>query len=597
MNFWRRWSRKKWEQQLDDELRFHVERQTAENIATGLPPDEARRQAVLQLGAAEGVKGNIAASSAAASGSKLWGGRSLRPSHAAQESRLHCRRYPHACARHRRQHRHLQCGGRRLVGPAALLASRIAWLWCGRAIRAFHTCGFHTLISGIGSAMRAHSSKWRRSRGNGYDLTSPGTPEHLDGRAISSGFFSTLGVKLTLGREFSPRKISTAERPSSSSAIVCGEIAFAGSPEALGKSVTLDGVDYTIVGVPPPGFRFEGDADVYTPLGQGDPVVLNVRASHGILSIARLKPGVSMSQAQAEMSTIQNGLDQLYPDANRDLGIHIEPLKQVIVGKRRRNASAAVGSRGVGLADRLRKRRQSLACALGGAHARICRFARRSERIARAWCGSCLRKAYFSRSPAPGLGLLLAMLGVRSVLAAVPGDLPRSENIGVNAPVLLFTLGVSIAVGILFGLAPALKNWNADLQASLKEGGRGLTRARHRAQSSLVIVQMALTLVLLVGAGLLFRTIRHLWDVNPGFDTQHVITFKVGVSHSLTKTACEHSNCLSAVDRAHSEDSRRAGGGFHRRCSAERSGRHHALLDWLAEARFAPGSAAASVVY
>jgi len=93
--------------------------------------------------------------------------------------------------------------------------------------------------------------------------------------------------------------------------------------------------------------------------------------------------------------------------------------------------------------------------------------------------------------------------------------LPRSENIGINAAVLLFTLGISIAVGILFGIAPALKTWNSDPQTSLKEGGRGSTSAHHRAQSSLVIVQMALTLVLLVGAGLLLRTIRHLWEVKP----------------------------------------------------------------------------------
>ncbi len=135
------------------------------------------------------------------------------------------------------------------------------------------------------------------------------------------------------------------------------------------------------------------------------------------------------------------------------------------------------------------------------------------------------------------LGVLIASAGVRSLLAAQPDLLPRSENIGINAPVLLFTLGVSITVGILFGLAPALKAWNANPQTSLKEGGRGSTSAHHRAQSSLVIVQMALTLVLLVGAGLLLRTIRHLWEVNPGFDTQHLITFRVGVSRSLTKTA------------------------------------------------------------
>ena len=134
------------------------------------------------------------------------------------------------------------------------------------------------------------------------------------------------------------------------------------------------------------------------------------------------------------------------------------------------------------------------------------------------------------------LGVLIAVPALKSLLAAFPDSLPRSANIGVNAPVLLFTFGVSIAVGIFFGLAPALKSWNVDLQASLKDGGRGSSSARNPAQSSLVIVQVALTLVLLVSAGLLFRTIRQLSAVDPGFNTQHIITFKVGVSRSLMKT-------------------------------------------------------------
>ena len=103
-------------------------------------------------------------------------------------------------------------------------------------------------------------------------------------------------------------------------------------PEALGKLLTLEGVDYTIVGVTAPGFRLQGDADVYTPLGQGDPLILNDRGATGIYSFARLATGVTLAQAQAEISTIQNGLDHLYPDANRDLGIYIEPLKQFVVG-------------------------------------------------------------------------------------------------------------------------------------------------------------------------------------------------------------------------------------------------------------------------
>jgi predicted permease len=370
----------------------------------------------------------------------------------------------------------------------------------------------------------------------GLDLTGPGTPEHLNGKEISSGFFRTLGTELILGREFSPEEDRYRGTPV---VIISNRLwrnRFDGSPEALGKSVTLGGVDYTIVGVTPLGFRLEGDADVYTPLGRSDPLILNARGSHEIYSIARLEPGATVSQGQAEMSTVQNGLDQLYPEANRDLGIYIQPLKQEIVGDVGGTLLLLLGAVGLVLLiacanvanlllarSAARAREFAVRSALGANRARLVRQLL-TESVLLSLAGACL-------------GLLVAMLGVRSVLAALPESLPRSENIGVNAPVLLFTVGVSITVGILFGLAPALKSWSVDLQASLKEGGRGSTPAHHRAQSSLVIVQMALTLVLLVSAGLLFRTIRQLWDVNPGFDTQHVITFKVGVSHSLTKTA------------------------------------------------------------
>ena len=245
---------------------------------------------------------------------------------------------------------------------------------------------------------------------------------------------------------------------------------------------------------------------------------------------------MTLAQAQAEISTIQNGLDHLYPDANRDLGIYIEPLKQFVVGDAGKMLLLLSGAVGLVLL---------IACAnvanllFARAAARVREFAVRSAlganraRLVR----QLLTESVLLSLLGAGLGLLFAILGVKSVPAAVSENLPRSENIAVNGPVLLLTLCASIAVGILFGLAPALKSWNSDPQASLKEGGRGSTVAHHRTQSILVIVQMALTLVLLVGAGLLFRTLRHLSDVNPGFDIQHIMTFKVGVSHSLTKTA------------------------------------------------------------
>ena len=135
------------------------------------------------------------------------------------------------------------------------------------------------------------------------------------------------------------------------------------------------------------------------------------------------------------------------------------------------------------------------------------------------------------------LGLGLAKVGIRVALATVAEGLPRAESIGVNLPVLFFALSISLVVGIIFGLAPALKSSRIDLQGSLKTGDRGSTRTHGRSQSALVVAQMALTLMLLVGAGLLVRTIRHLWSVDPGFHSQHVITFKVGLSPSLTETA------------------------------------------------------------
>jgi len=379
-------------------------------------------------------------------------------------------------------------------------------------------------------------------RQEGVDFAGPGTPEHLNGKEISSGLFSTLGTELTLGREFSPEEDRFGGNPV---AIITNRLwrnRFEGNPKALGKSLTLGGVDYTIIGVTPFGVTalgspLEDDADVYTPLGQSDPLILNDRAAHnGIYALARLAPGVTLAQAQAEISTIQNGLDHLYPDANRDLGIYIEPLKQFVVGDAGKMLLLLLGAVGLVLL---------IACAnvanllFARAAARAREFAVRSAlganrtRLVR----QLLTESVLLSLLGAGLGLLFAILGVKSVPAVVSENLPRSENIAVNGPVLLLTLCASIAVGILFGLAPALKSWNSDPQASLKEGGRGSTVAHHRTQSILVIVQMALTLVLLVGAGLLFRTLRHLSDVNPGFDIQHIMTFKVRVSHSLTKTA------------------------------------------------------------
>jgi predicted permease len=369
------------------------------------------------------------------------------------------------------------------------------------------------------------------------DLTAPGTPEHLDRQAISSNFFRTFGVQPILGREFSPQEDQRGGNPVAILSQRLWRDRFGARPDVLGQTLTLDGVNHTVIGVVNGEFNFGSrPADLYTPLAQTDALILEDRAAHeGIFCIARLAPAATLAEAQAEMNTVQSGLDQSYPDANRDLGVYVEPLKQVIVGDVGKTLALLLGAVGLVLliacanvANLLLSRSAARAgefavrCAIGASRPRLLRQLL-TESVLLALLGA-------------GLGVLLATSLMRSILAVAPGILPRINDVRVDAPVLLFTFVASVTVGILFGLAPALKSWNADLHVSLKEGGRGSTAGHHRAQGAFVIAQMALTLVLLVGAGLLFRTIHQLLMIDPGFDTQHVITFRVGVSPSLMKT-------------------------------------------------------------
>jgi predicted permease len=524
------------EQELDDEIRAHLAMAIRERIEGGEDPAEAERNARREFGNATQVK-EVARD--------MWGWRWL-------ETLLQDIRYS------LRQLRRnpgftavavitlaLGIGANTAifsVVDSVLLAPLpfahpnrlvVVWLW-------------HPLLKSIVFDSYPNFKDWQRDARSfqqmgafdekGFDLTRPGSPEHVDGKEVTAGFFSTLGVALALGREFSPQEDL---RGGALVAVITNRLwknRFGGSPKALGSVVTLDGKGFTIVGVLPSGFHLYADADVYTPLGQGDPVLLNNREIHpGIIGIARLRPGVDLPQAQAEMSTIQEHLDRLYPDANRGLGARVVSLKQQIVGYVGGTLLLLFGAVGfvlliacANVANLLlarwaaREREFAVRSALGASSARVVR--------------QLLTESVLLSLAGGGLGLLVAAWGVKPVLAAVPGSLPRSQDLRLNVPVLLFAFGIAVAVGILFGLAPALKSPKPDLQGALKEGGRTSSSSQSHAQNSLVVLQMALTLVLLAGAGLLFRTIRRLWATNPGFDARGVITFNVGLSPELTKT-------------------------------------------------------------
>jgi len=371
-----------------------------------------------------------------------------------------------------------------------------------------------------------------------YNLISPGAPEHLDGSEVSAGFFAALGTKFALGREFSATEDRRGGPPVAIISHRLWRQRLASSPGVLGKSLSLDGVDYTIVGLLPAGFSFVTQpehADVYTPLAQGDPIQRDNRAVHNIGCVARLRTAVNIARAQAEMNTIQETVDQLHPTEERGLETKIFPLEELLISDVRGTIFLLFGAVGIVLLiacanvanlllarSAARTREFAIRAALGSNRARIVRQLI-TENVLLSLAGALL-------------GLAVANWGLHALLAAVPGGLPRSANVSLNSSVLLFAFGVSIVVGVLLGLAPALRGSVVDLQTALKEGGRSSTRAQHRAQTVLVTTQMALSLVLLVGAGLLIRTIRHLWEVDPGLATEDVISFKVGLSPSLTKT-------------------------------------------------------------
>jgi predicted permease len=374
------------------------------------------------------------------------------------------------------------------------------------------------------------------SRGYAFSLTGVGEAIQVNGEFVASDFFSLLGVKPLLGRGFAPGEDEVGASPVALISEGLWRRKFAAAPDMVGQNITLDGRGYTVIGVIPASFHypmgsFAARQELFVPVGQWKNNLLNSRsAGLGFHGIGRLKPGVTIEQAAADMKAVTNNLAAAFPDADKGISAALIPLKQWMVGDVRPLLLVLLASVGfvlliacVNVANLLlarstsRTREFAIRAALGASQRRVLRQLL-AESVALALAGGAL-------------GLLLAAWGNRAALGVLPMTLPRAEEIGLDTRVLLFTLAISLLAGILFGLAPALKMSPENLQDNLKEGGRGSSGTRH--QSVFIVAEMAMALVLLAGAGLMIRSLTRLWNVDPGFNPRNVLTVGLSLPPSM----------------------------------------------------------------
>jgi putative ABC transport system permease protein len=521
--------KKRLEGQLSDELQFHIEMRTQEFVASGMVPEEARHKAQRLFGNQTLLKEMTREMDAIDWIETLW-----------QDLRYAVRILSKSPAFTAVAVITLALG----IGANTAIFSVVNGVLLrplsfpdsDRLMLIFET----TPEFSQNSVAYLNYLDWRKEnrsftdmgtfRGDDFNFTGAGEPEHLKGKYVSASLFPVLGVSPILGRNFLPEE----DRQGAGCAVMLSysfwKRRFAADPNILGKTLTLSAASCAVVGVLPRDFRFHEEARVYVPIEQWNAFELRSRESHpGLGVIGRLKPGVTMSATQAEMTSISGAIARRYPMTNAGHGAKVVRMKDDMVGYIRPTLLLLAGAVGfvliiacANVANLLlsrataRKREFAIRAALGAGRGRVVR--------------QLLTESVLLSLGAAMIGLLLARWGTSFVLAAAPDSLPRSEEIAIDPFVLLFTLAVSILTGVLFGLAPAFHGANDNPQESLKEGARGAGGGRHRTEGIFVAVEVGLAVILLAGAGLMMQSIWRLWQVDPGFNTRNLLTAQVAVS-------------------------------------------------------------------
>jgi predicted permease len=372
-------------------------------------------------------------------------------------------------------------------------------------------------------------------RNETFNLTGQGEPERLRGQMASAVMFNALGVNPILGRTFTPDEDRRGAAPLVILTSTFWKTRFGGDPGIIGRGITLNDTLYTVVGVVPADDVMFQRTSVIVPIGQWtEPIFWDRSAGMGMRVVGRLKHGVSPLQAQSELDAIAAGLAREYPKDNKDHGIYSISLHDDLVGDVRRPLLVLLGAVGfvlliacANVANLLlarstaRRREFAIRGALGASQSRVMRQLL-TEGLVLAFAGGALAVAVAS-----SLNSLF--------VTKLASQLPRADQIHLDGVVLAFTAGISILASLLFSITPAVQSSRSDLNEALKEAARGNT-GRHGFQRALVVTEVALALVLTASAGLMIRTISHLWSVNPGLDPHNVLNFGIAGSPAVHGT-------------------------------------------------------------
>ena len=518
------------EADLDEELRFHLAQQTGKYLRSGLTQSEALRQVRVDFGGLDQVKEECRD----ARGIQLmetllqdfrYGARTLRKSPGFTAAALLT----------------LALG----IGANTAIFSVVY----GILLRPlpYHDparlVALHETTPKVGTVSVSYPDflDWREQSRSFSELTAVGNvsfnlagilqPESITGEAVSSNFLSMMGIRPALGRDFTAAEDKPGVVPVVLLSYPLWQSHFAGDVNALGRAITLDGRAFTVIGVLPEEFRSIDKTDVLEPIGvwaTGNSSVAE-RGDRGDMAvIGRLAPGVALGQARAEMEGIAARLAREYPASNDQFGVALLPIRDVFVGNLRPAilvlfaavlfvlliACANVANLFLMRASG-RSREIALRIAIGAGRGRIIRQLL-TESLLLALLGGVL-------------GVLLAMAGIRGIANLIPMDALAGATINLNAMVLLFAALVALASALIFGLTPAIHATRADVQSELKEGGRSATAGagQNRWRGILVSAEIALALVLLVGAGLMMKSLYRLLSVDPGFRTARVLTMEI----------------------------------------------------------------------